>query len=103
MKKFIIVSLLFLAGCGQTTINTIGTGYGLAKVTYKLNTAALNNKVIPYNTGLTIFNSTNDIVSVLDTAWDLRTTNDDQAKTIAQKAVQDVQDILTGLNKLGVK
>jgi len=33
----------------------------------------------------------------------LRSTNDDAAKTIAQKAVKDIETVLATLNKLGVK
>jgi len=104
MKKILLVGILvFLAGCGQSTINTIGAGYGLAKVTYKLNAKALDNNIILYDQGKKIYDVDNEVVTALDTAWDLRSTNDDAAKTIAQKAVKDIETVLATLNKLGVK
>ena len=104
MKKILLVGILvFLAGCGQSTINTIGAGYGLAKVTYKLNAKALDNNIILYDQGKKIYDVDNEVVTALDTTWDLRSTNDDAAKTIAQKAVKDIETVLATLNKLGVK
>jgi len=106
MKKQLIGLLLVLfalAGCGQSTINTIGAGYGLAKVTYKLNATALDNNIISYDQGKKIYDVDNEVVTALDTAWDLRSTNDDAAKTMAQKAVKYIETVLATLNDLGVK
>ena len=103
MKKLLIVGFLFLTACGQSTINTIGNGYGLVKITYKLNATGLDNKIIPSNIGGTIYDVNTKIAEALDGAWDIRTTNDDQAKSIAQKAVKDVEILLNKLNTLGVK
>ena len=104
MKKILLIGILvFLAGCGQSTINTIGAGYGLAKVTYKLNATARDNNIILYDQGKKIYDVDNEVVTALDAAWDLRSTNDDAAKTIAQKAVKDIETVLATLNKLGVK
>lgn len=103
MKKYLFIGLLFLSGCGQSVINTIGTGYGLVKITYKLNSTGIENKFYGSDVADRIYTTNGIIAKTLDNAWDIRTTNEDEAKTIAQKAVKDIESLVNELNTLGVK
>ena len=103
MKKYILIGLLCLSGCGTTLNQQFATGYGLNTVTRNLTTSALNANKLSYVDGKKIYNTQNAARDALDAAWNIRTVYADSSKSQVAKVNSALTTILLQLEKLGVK
>lgn len=103
MKKYLLIGFLCLSGCGTTLNQKFATGYGLNIVTRNLTTDALNANKITYAEGQKFYTIQNDTRSTLDAAWSICNVYADSSKVQVSKANLILTDILTQLEKLGVK
>jgi hypothetical protein len=103
MKKYAIIFLITLSGCGTSLNQKFAVGYGLNTISRNLTTTSLDAHLITYNRGVELYATQNKTRDVLDAAWLYRLTLPEKAKVDVTGVTSTLTTIINELEKAGTK